>query len=73
MPYKRTFYPDATDANEARIVEVSEGSETVDIDIRLGRSLPRFAVSGRVVDGETGKSLPGLRVGLEAGMVNDGL
>jgi protocatechuate 3,4-dioxygenase beta subunit len=71
VPYKRTFHPDATDPKDAGIVEVSEGSETIDIDIRLGQSLPRFAVSGRVVDGETGKPLPGLRVGLRR-VRNDG-
>jgi hypothetical protein len=64
VPYKRTFYPDVSDANEARIVEVAEGGEVSDVDIRLGRALPGFAASGRVVDGETGRPLPGLRFGL---------
>ncbi len=64
IAYKRTFYPDAGDANDARVVEVTEGSEVSDVDIRVGRSLPSFAVSGRVVDGETGRPLPGLRFGL---------
>lgn len=64
VPYKRTFYPDTSDANEARVVEVTAGGEVSDIDIRLGRGLPSFAVSGRAVDGETDRPLPGLRFAL---------
>ena len=71
VPYRRTFSPDTTDANEAKIIEVSEGSEATDIDIRLGRSLPSFVVSGRVVEGATGKPLVGLRFGLRRA-INDG-
>jgi len=63
--YKRTFYPDASDANDAGVIEVSEGTEARNIDITIGRSLPSFAASGKVVDGETDQPLMGLRFGLQ--------
>ena len=62
--YKRTFYPDASDPNDAGVVEVTEGAEAKNIDITVGRSLPSFAASGRVVDGETGQPVMGFRFGL---------
>ncbi len=71
VPYKRTFYPDASDANDAKVIEIKEGSEATDIDIRVGRSLPGFAASGKVVDGETGQPVVGLRFGLRR-VVTDG-
>ena len=68
--YRRTFYPAATDGAEAGVVEVQEGIETTNIDITLGRNLPTFAASGKVVDGETGQPVAGLRFGAR-GVVND--
>jgi hypothetical protein len=64
VAYKRTFYPNATEADDAKVVEVTEGSETNNIDITVERSLPTFAVSGKVVDGETSQPVMGLRFGL---------
>ncbi|HEV2828734.1 MAG TPA: hypothetical protein VGW76_14140 [Pyrinomonadaceae bacterium] len=63
--YKRTFYPDTTDPDNARIVEVTEGGELSNIDITLGRNLPSFSASGKVVDGETGQPVMGLRFMLQ--------
>src|SRR5262249_15486361 len=56
--YSETFHPDATDRNRAKIIEVKEGTEVVDIDIRLGAGKKTYEVAGRVVDAETGKPLP---------------
>lgn len=70
VAYKRTFYPEATDVNAAEIVELTEGSEAKDIDIIVGRSLPVFAVSGKVVNGQGGQPVPGLRFGLRRMMQN---
>ncbi len=64
VAYKRTYYPDTTDSNKAKLIEVSEGAEATNIDITVGRSLPTFAASGKVVDGETGQPISGLRFGL---------
>jgi hypothetical protein len=70
VAYMRTFYPDATELDDAKVIEISEGIEATNIDITVGRSLPGFAASGKVVDGETGQPMPGLRLGLRS-MVND--
>lgn len=65
VAYKRTFYPSATDPADARVIEVTEGSEATNIDITVGRNLPSFTASGKVVDGETGQPVIGLRFGLQ--------
>jgi len=53
----RTYHPDTIDEEQARIIEIKEGSEVADVDISLerqGRPMSR----GRVVDKETGKPVP---------------
>jgi hypothetical protein len=64
IAYKRTFYGDTSEPSDAKVVEVTEGSESGNIDISLGRSLPAFAASGRIVDSATGQPVRGLRIGL---------
>lgn len=71
IAYQRTFYPDAAEADGAKVIEVTEGSEATNIDITVGRSLPSFAASGTVVDGETGQPVIGLRFGLRR-LLKDG-
>jgi hypothetical protein len=70
VAYKRTFYPDATDPADAKVIEVTEGSEQTNVDITVGQTLPGFAVSGRVVDGETGRPVPNMRFVLRR-LLND--
>lgn len=65
VAYRRTYYPDAADAAGAEIVEVTAGGEATGINISLGRSLATFSASGRVVDGETGQPLAGIRFMLQ--------
>ncbi|MBO0857554.1 MAG: carboxypeptidase regulatory-like domain-containing protein [Chloracidobacterium sp.] len=60
--FHTTFYPDATDRSQAKIIEVKEGAELTDIDIRLGAEKETHQVSGRVIDAETRKPLPGISV-----------
>lgn len=56
-----SYYKGATDGPKAEVVEVVAGSEATDIDIKLNRVPVRktkgFAVTGRIVDGQTGKGL----------------
>jgi protocatechuate 3,4-dioxygenase beta subunit len=59
--YRQTFYPDVTDTAKATIVEISEGSESENIDIKVGRSAETYGVAGRVVDSETEKPIAGIR------------
>jgi hypothetical protein len=60
--YPRTFYPDATDEKQAKIVEVKEGAEVSGIDIRLGVAKQTYEAAGRVVDSETGQPVPQVSV-----------
>jgi len=59
--FPQTFYPDTTDATKATIVEVGEGDEATNIDIRLGHRAAAFSIAGRVVDSETGQPVAGIR------------
>jgi hypothetical protein len=56
--YGQTFHPSATDPSEATLIEVTEGSETTNVDITLRRTLNVYTVYARVVDPETGKPIP---------------
>lgn len=59
-----TFHPDASEAAQAGVIEVGEGSEATSIDITVGRTREGFAVSGRVIEGETGKPVSNVAISL---------
>jgi len=63
--YSQVFYPDVTEQDKAKFIEVSEGSEATDVDITLGRALPTFSATGRVIDGEKGLPVPNLRFSVQ--------
>ncbi|HKG96300.1 MAG TPA: carboxypeptidase-like regulatory domain-containing protein [Pyrinomonadaceae bacterium] len=63
--YKRTFHPDAAEVSKATLVEVKEGSEATNVDITVGRSILKYSASGRIIDGETGRPLPGVSYGVQ--------
>jgi len=52
----QTYYPGVADEARARPVDVTAGSETA-VDIKIIASDKGFSVSGRVIDGETGKPI----------------
>src|SRR5262245_32809967 len=56
--YIQTFYPNATDRSQAKIIEVKEGAEVTGIDIQLVVGKNTYEAMGRVVDAETGQQLP---------------
>jgi len=58
--YPRTYYPDSPEISKAAIIDVSEGGETKNIDIKLGRRALTYSASGRIVDADGGKPLPGV-------------
>lgn len=62
--YERVFHPDVTDANEAKVIELSEGGETTNVDITVGQSISGFAAAGLVIDSETSKPVGNMRFGL---------
>ena len=61
-PYRKTFYPDPADESKPGVVELKEGYEATNIDIKVKDATPRYSVAGRVVDGESG--LPAARAGV---------
>lgn len=62
--HRQTFYPSVTEDAKATVIEVTEGSETANIDIVVGRPATTFKVSGRVIDSETGKPLVHMNYGV---------
>lgn len=60
--YPLTFYGDTTDATKATVVELQEGSEAGNIDIRVGRASRTFFATGRLIDSDTGQPIPGTRL-----------
>jgi len=67
---QRTFYPDASDQSKAAIVELKEAGEANNIDIKVGSTTQTYAVSGHVIDAETG--LPIARAGVRFMIVSQG-
>jgi protocatechuate 3,4-dioxygenase beta subunit len=63
--YRQVFHPDVTEHSKATIIEVTEGSEANNVDIKLGAVIQTFSVSGRVMDGEKGLPVPNIRFGLQ--------
>ncbi|MBS1790458.1 MAG: carboxypeptidase regulatory-like domain-containing protein [Acidobacteria bacterium] len=61
--FTKTFYPNTTDEKQAKVVELSEGSEASDIDIKIADAKKSFDIAGKVVEAETGKPVPGVRIG----------
>ena len=60
--FRLTYHPDTTDEKQARVIEIKEGSEVTDVDIRLGSARKTYEAAGRVVDKETGKPVPRIHV-----------
>jgi len=61
--FRRTYSPDVSERAEARVVEVKPGSEAADIDIKVGRTLKTYKVSGRFVTADTGEPVAGVPIG----------
>jgi protocatechuate 3,4-dioxygenase beta subunit len=61
--YTRTFHPDVIDENKATVIEVTPGSETTGVDIKIGRPTKSFTASGRVLDSRTGRPVTGATCG----------
>jgi len=55
---------DAAEGNAKTEVELTEGEERTDVELEL---TPLVTVTGRLVDAETGKGVPGMKVSVSAG------
>ncbi len=62
LRYPLTYHPDVAEQSQATIVEVASGSELEGIDIRLGSPLETYAVTGRVVDAQSGEPVLGVPI-----------
>jgi hypothetical protein len=51
--YRRTFYPSASEESQGKIVEVTAGGVSEDVDITLGAPERTFRISGRFVMADT--------------------
>ena len=56
--YRRTYFRDAASRKTATIIEVKEGGEVTDVDIKLGDPRKTYEASGRLIEAETGKPIP---------------
>lgn len=59
----QTFFPGTPNETEAKIIEVSEGSEATNVDIKVSGAKEVFDVLGKVVDAETGQPVAGVKLG----------
>ncbi|HEX7330145.1 MAG TPA: carboxypeptidase-like regulatory domain-containing protein [Pyrinomonadaceae bacterium] len=60
---RQTFYPSVTEIDKATVIEVTEGSEAVDINIVAAGLHSTFSVSGRIID-SAGTPVPGASLGI---------
>ena len=69
VPFPTAYYPGVTDYSKAEVVEIAEGGEASNIDIKIGRPLvdksKTFTVTGRIIDAKTGKPLPDIGFSLD--------
>jgi protocatechuate 3,4-dioxygenase beta subunit len=62
-PYLKTYFPGVEDKARATIIEIKEGSEVKNVDIAVNRAGSGFAVSGRVIDAESGAPITSVYIG----------
>lgn len=67
---RKTFYPDTFDQKRAAEVQVTAGSESTGIDIRLSHPQQTYTITGHLVAQDTGKPVPGVSISLRGW--NDG-
>lgn len=56
--YIKTYYPGVEDSSKATTIEITEGSEVLNIDITPGKTGRGYSVSGRVVDADSNHPVP---------------
>ena len=69
--YRRTFYPNVTSQAEASVIQLDEGHEVANIDIKVSSFSRSYSVSGRVFEARTRRPLSGVRFGYVA-LADDG-
>ena len=61
--YLKTYFPGVEDKTRATVIEVAEGSEIKNVDITINKAGSGFAVSGRVIDAESGAAIASVYIG----------
>jgi hypothetical protein len=69
--FARVYHPEALDEKQAKIIEIKEGSEASDVDIRLASAIKTYEAAGRVIDKETGKAVPRIYIACALKPVDD--
>jgi hypothetical protein len=64
--YPQTFHPKAANESEAKVIEVTEGSESAGVDITLLETKPARSISGWVIDADTGRPVEGIWIAYHA-------
>ncbi len=64
--FRQTFHPDVTDASQATIINVTEGSETTNVDITIKGGERTYSIRGRIIDGDTGRPVANVPYGITA-------
>lgn len=62
QPRGWAFHPGVTERSQAKVIEIKEGQEVENIDIKLPPKSRTYEVSGCVVDEATGQPIPWIRV-----------
>ncbi len=60
--YPPIFYPDATTAEQAKLIPVKAGEEVTGINFRLDAKRKTYEAIGRVIEADTGKPVANIRV-----------
>lgn len=66
--HQRTYYPSTVDPAGAVAIDVSEGSEALNVDIMLGGPARTYSARGRIIDSDTNQPLPQISVGIQTFM-----
>jgi hypothetical protein len=61
--YPHTYHPGVSESAKAKIIELAEGVVISGIDITVGKGQQTYAASGRIIDAETDKPQPGIKLG----------
>ncbi|MDX2041520.1 MAG: carboxypeptidase regulatory-like domain-containing protein [Acidobacteriota bacterium] len=60
--YSQTFYPDTPDEKQAKTIPVKSGEEVTGINLRLGAKRKTYEAAGRIIESDSGKPVPNIRV-----------
>ncbi|HZI87930.1 MAG TPA: carboxypeptidase-like regulatory domain-containing protein [Pyrinomonadaceae bacterium] len=66
--FNQTFYPATTDLEKAQTIDLAEGAEVKDIDIKVElneEATDRYSVSGTIVEAGNGRPVSGMRLRLQ--------